>query len=66
MITRWKNAVFIRIFAPNEDVARMAYFGLFALQHRGQEAAGILLFQMQKHVHDIKIIGLIAQKNELK
>jgi amidophosphoribosyltransferase len=31
----------IGIFAPNEDVARMAFFGLFALQHRGQEAAGI-------------------------
>lgn len=29
------------IFAPQEDVARMAFFGLFALQHRGQEAAGI-------------------------
>ena len=31
----------IGIFAPNEDVARMAFFGLHALQHRGQEAAGI-------------------------
>ena len=31
----------IGIFAPNEDVASMAYFGLYALQHRGQEAAGI-------------------------
>jgi amidophosphoribosyltransferase len=31
----------IGIFAPNEDVSRMAFFGLFALQHRGQEAAGI-------------------------
>jgi amidophosphoribosyltransferase len=31
----------IGIFAPNEDVASMTYFGLFALQHRGQEAAGI-------------------------
>ncbi len=29
------------IYAPDEDVASMAYFGLFALQHRGQEAAGI-------------------------
>jgi len=31
----------IGVFAPNEDVSRMAFFGLFALQHRGQEAAGI-------------------------
>jgi amidophosphoribosyltransferase len=31
----------IGIFAPHEDVARMTFFGLFALQHRGQEAAGI-------------------------
>jgi amidophosphoribosyltransferase len=31
----------IGVFAPNEDVARMTFFGLFALQHRGQEAAGI-------------------------
>lgn len=29
------------IYAPGEDVARLTYFGLFALQHRGQEAAGI-------------------------
>ena len=29
------------VFAPGMDVARLAYFGLFALQHRGQESAGI-------------------------
>jgi amidophosphoribosyltransferase len=29
------------IYAPNHDVARMAYFALYALQHRGQESAGI-------------------------
>lgn len=29
------------IFAPNEDVARVTFFGLYALQHRGQESAGI-------------------------
>ena len=29
------------ILAPGHDVARLSYFGLFALQHRGQESAGI-------------------------
>jgi amidophosphoribosyltransferase len=50
----------IGIFAPNEDVARMTYFGLFALQHRGQEAAGIAVSDgttMSMH----KDSGLIAQ-----
>ncbi|MFC1917881.1 amidophosphoribosyltransferase [Chloroflexota bacterium] len=29
------------VYAPNEDVARITFFGLFALQHRGQESSGI-------------------------
>jgi amidophosphoribosyltransferase len=29
------------VWAPGEDVARLTYFGLYALQHRGQESAGI-------------------------
>ena len=29
------------VWAPGEDVSKLTYFGLFALQHRGQEAAGI-------------------------
>lgn len=29
------------VYAPGDEVARMAFFGLFALQHRGQESAGI-------------------------
>ena len=28
------------IYAPGEEVARITFFGLFALQHRGQESAG--------------------------
>src|SRR5438552_3099708 len=31
----------IGVWAPGEDVARLTYFGLYALQHRGQESAGI-------------------------
>ena len=29
------------ILTPNQEAARVAFFGLFALQHRGQESAGI-------------------------
>src|SRR5687768_14243694 len=29
------------VYAPEHDVARLAYFALYALQHRGQESAGI-------------------------
>jgi amidophosphoribosyltransferase len=48
------------IFAPNEDVARMAFFGLFALQHRGQEAAGIAVADgRMMRIH--KDTGLVSQ-----
>ena len=50
----------IGIFAPNEDVARMTFFGLFALQHRGQEAAGIAVADGHSmSIH--KGIGLVSQ-----
>jgi len=50
----------IGVFAPHEDVARMAFFGLFALQHRGQEAAGIAVADGQvMSLH--KGVGLISQ-----
>ena len=31
----------VGVFAPGEEASRLAFFGLFALQHRGQESAGV-------------------------
>lgn len=50
----------VGIFAPNEDVARMAFFGLFSLQHRGQEAAGIAVADGTT-MSLYKNVGLISQ-----
>lgn len=48
------------IYAPEEDVAKLTYFGLYALQHRGQESAGIATFD-GKQVHLHKEMGLVSQ-----
>jgi len=48
------------IFAPGEETARLTYFGLHALQHRGQESAGIAVSD-GKHIHMHKEMGLVPQ-----
>ncbi len=48
------------IYAPGEDVAKLTYFGLYALQHRGQESAGIATFEGET-VHLHKDMGLVSQ-----
>ncbi len=50
----------VAIYAPTEDVARMAFFGLFALQHRGQEAAGIAVSNGNA-IRMHKDVGLVSQ-----
>ncbi|MFC1914114.1 amidophosphoribosyltransferase [Chloroflexota bacterium] len=48
------------IYALNEDVARLTFFGLFALQHRGQESAGIATADGNK-ISVFTKMGLVSQ-----
>lgn len=48
------------IYAPGEDVARTTFFGLFALQHRGQESAGIASTD-GSHISVRRNLGLVSQ-----
>lgn len=47
------------VFAPNREAARLAFFGLFALQHRGQESAGIAVADGHR-VRMHKDMGLVS------
>jgi len=49
------------ILAPGRDVARLTYFALFALQHRGQESAGIATAPHGGSIMAIRDQGLVAQ-----
>ncbi|MBN8691419.1 MAG: amidophosphoribosyltransferase [Armatimonadetes bacterium] len=56
------------IYAPSEEAARLTFFGLFALQHRGQESAGIAvsdghLVRMHK---DMGLVSLVFNEEILK
>ncbi|MHB1210927.1 MAG: amidophosphoribosyltransferase [Candidatus Nanopelagicales bacterium] len=48
------------VWAPGEEVAKLAYFGLYALQHRGQESAGIAVSD-GSHIVVYKDMGLVSQ-----
>ncbi len=48
------------VWSPGEDVAKLAYYGLYSLQHRGQESAGIAVSDGSRIVV-YKDMGLVAQ-----
>lgn len=50
----------VGIYAPGEEVARLAYFALFSLQHRGQESAGIAVSDGDR-IMVYKDMGLVSQ-----
>jgi amidophosphoribosyltransferase len=48
------------VWSPGEDIAKLTYFGLYALQHRGQESAGIAVSDGTR-IMVFKDMGLVAQ-----
>ncbi|WP_062208901.1 amidophosphoribosyltransferase [Streptomyces sp. NBRC 109706] len=48
------------VWAPGEEVAKLTFFGLYALQHRGQESAGIAVSDGAK-ILVFKDMGLVSQ-----
>jgi amidophosphoribosyltransferase len=49
------------IYAPGEPVARLTYFGIYALQHRGQESAGIVAADERHGMSFEREMGLVSQ-----
>ena len=57
------------IYAPGHEVARLSYFALYALQHRGQESAGIAAADRGGHIITRRELGLVNQvfsENDLR
>jgi amidophosphoribosyltransferase len=49
------------VYGPEHDVSRLAYFALYALQHRGQESAGIAAADLDGHIITLRNQGLVSQ-----
>ncbi|HEV7943505.1 MAG TPA: amidophosphoribosyltransferase [Solirubrobacteraceae bacterium] len=57
------------LYAPGHDVSRLSYFALYALQHRGQESAGIAAADRGGHIMTRRELGLVNQvfsENDLR
>ncbi len=49
------------VLAAEGDIAKLVYFGLYALQHRGQESAGITVYDDRGTTNTYKAMGLVSQ-----
>src|SRR6202166_3141603 len=49
------------VYAPGYAVSRLAYFALYALQHRGQESAGIAAADVGGYIVTRRDLGLVSQ-----
>jgi amidophosphoribosyltransferase len=57
------------LYAPGHEVSRLSYFALYALQHRGQESAGIAAADVDGHIITRRELGLVSQvftENDLR
>ncbi len=57
------------LYAPGHEVSRLSYFALYALQHRGQESAGIAAADRDGHIITRRELGLVSQvfsENDLR
>jgi amidophosphoribosyltransferase len=57
------------LYAPGHEVSRLSYFALYALQHRGQESAGIAAADHGGHIITRRELGLVNQvftENDLR
>src|SRR4029078_5042920 len=56
------------IRAPERDVARVTFFGLFALQHRGQESAGSAVFEHARLTvpRDMGLVTQVSDEQKLR
>ncbi|MDA1095853.1 MAG: amidophosphoribosyltransferase [Chloroflexi bacterium] len=51
----------VAVYLPEGDAARVTFFGIFSLQHRGQESAGIATVDRDGRFHHHRALGLVSR-----